>query len=45
MKSSKLYLKVPDKSELWYRIKLLADTNTMDFNKGFGDNETGCVYI
>jgi len=45
MKIGKLYLKVPYKSELWYRIKLLSDPETMDFNKGFGDDGTGCYRI
>ena len=34
MKIGKLYLKVPDKSDLWYRIKLLSDPDTM-----------GCIQI
>ena len=35
-------LHVPEYSELWYRQKLLADPNTMSYNKGDG-SENGCI--
>ncbi|MCL2017431.1 MAG: GNAT family N-acetyltransferase [Alphaproteobacteria bacterium] len=39
MENNRLYLKTPDKDELWYRIKLLGDADTMSFNPG------GCYHI
>lgn len=38
MNNQRLYLKVPEFEELWYRKKLLSDPKTMEFNKGY-DNE------
>lgn len=37
-------LHIPEYNELWYRRKLLADPDTMSYNKGYGDvSETGCI--
>ncbi len=49
MKTDRIYLHVPMYSELYYRQKLLADPQTMSYNKGYelsfsGHNpDTGCV--
>lgn len=45
---SKLQLKIPNFKELDYRRKLLADSETMSYNKGHSefdgyDKETGCI--
>ena len=45
MKRNRLYLRVPNQDELAYRIKLLADADTMEYNKGFGDDGSGCYYL
>jgi len=45
MKQNRLYLKIPNEHQLEYRIKLLADVDTMDYNKGFGDNGSGCYHL
>ena len=45
----RLHLKVPTLSELSYRQKILADPETMNYNKGFDiedssyDKSTGCI--
>jgi len=31
--------------QLAYRVKLLADKDTMKYNKGYGDNGSGCYYL
>lgn len=47
--SNRVYLYCPKLDELWYREKLLSDTKTMEYNKGYKlgfpeyDNETGCI--
>ena len=43
-KSKKLQLKIPNFKELAYRKKLLADSETMAYNIGYGEIEgTGCI--
>lgn len=48
-KTNRLYLHVPAYEELWYRQCLLADPDTMAYNKGYElgfdgyDKETGCI--
>lgn len=39
-----LELKIPNLNELEYRRHLISDEKTMDYNKGYGDNGTGCYY-
>lgn len=39
---SGICLHVPEYGELWYRQKLLADPDTMSYNKGYG-SENGCI--
>lgn len=47
--TNKISLHTPTYDELWYRQKLLSDTETMSYNKGYDlgfdgyDNETGCI--
>lgn len=49
MKTDRLYLHVPEFSELDYRRKLMADPGTMSYNKGYDlnfsgyDPDTGCI--
>lgn len=48
MGSSKIRLKVPDFKELGYRKKILADSETMAYNRGYSEfegynKETGCI--
>jgi RimJ/RimL family protein N-acetyltransferase len=49
MSSNKLYLNVPSFEELTYRQKILADPDTMSYNKGYDvpfagyNKETSCV--
>lgn len=44
-----IYLRVPEYNELWYRRKIMADPQTMSYNKGYElvcdgyDNKTGCI--
>lgn len=44
-----VFLYTPTYDELWYRQKLLSDTETMSYNKGYDlgfdgyDNNTGCI--
>lgn len=39
-----LQLRIPKLSELDYREKLLADSETMDYNIGYGEVDgTGCI--
>jgi diamine N-acetyltransferase len=45
MKNIGLYLKVPGKDELEYRIKLISDPDTMSFNRGYGDDGTGVYNV
>jgi diamine N-acetyltransferase len=45
MKNIGLYLKVPCRDELEYRIKLISDPGTMSFNRGYGDDGTGIYNI
>jgi diamine N-acetyltransferase len=45
MENTELYLKVPSKDELEYRIKLISDPDTMSFNRGYGDGGTGVYHI
>lgn len=45
---SKVFLHRPKISDLWYRKQLMADTETMAYNKGYEpfegyDRETGCI--
>ncbi|MDE6593894.1 MAG: GNAT family N-acetyltransferase [Oscillospiraceae bacterium] len=48
-KSRSIKLHVPEYSELWYRRQLLADPDTMSYNKGCNisfegyDKATGCI--
>lgn len=44
----RVYLHVPELSELWYRKQLMSDLETMSYNKGYDeyegyDKETGCI--
>lgn len=39
-----LELMIPNSNELEYRRYLISDEQTMDYNKGYGDNGTGCYY-
>lgn len=39
-----LELKIPNCNELEYRRHLISDEKTMDYNKGYGDNGTGCYH-
>lgn len=39
-----LELMIPNLNELEYRRYLISDEKTMDYNKGYGDNGTGCYY-
>lgn len=47
--SERLYLHIPSFEELDYRQKILAQPDTMSYNRGFNlyldnyDNETGCI--
>ena len=48
MEGSKIQLKVPDFKELGYRKKILADSETMAYNRGYNEfegynKETGCI--
>lgn len=44
-----LYLHVPEYDELWYRERIMSDSDTMGYNKGYDldcdgyDNATGCI--
>lgn len=40
---TKLRLYIPSEEELHYRGHLIADEETMSYNKGYGDNG-GCTY-
>lgn len=44
MSESRLYLKVPSIDELDYHSRLLADADTMNYNRGYGENGTGCYF-
>lgn len=39
-----LELMIPNLNELEYRRYLISDEKTMDYNKGYGDNGTGCYF-
>lgn len=39
---SDISLHIPEYSELWYRQRLLADPDTMSYNKGYS-GENGCI--
>ena len=41
---NKIELHIPKENELEYRRQLIADQETMDYNIGYGDDETGCYY-
>lgn len=47
--SNKIRLHVPEFDELWYREKLLLDSSTMSYNRGYDltfpgyDRSTGCI--
>ena len=47
--SDRLSLYVPSLDELWYREKIMKDSETMSYNKGYDisssgyDKETGCI--
>jgi N-acetylglutamate synthase-like GNAT family acetyltransferase len=44
MVCDRLQLRIPKLSELNYRKKILADSETMDYNIGYGEvDETGCI--
>lgn len=45
MLRNRVYLKTPSINELDYRIKLLADAKTMQYNVGYGDDGSGCYYL
>ena len=40
---NRLKLHIPSENELEYRLYLIADEDTMGYNKGYGDNG-GCTY-
>ena len=42
--NQRLYLKVPQFEELWYRKQLLGDPKTMEFNKGLDDQTNNYNY-
>lgn len=44
MLRNRLYLKKPTIEELDYHRKLLSDANTMNYNKGYGENGSGCYF-
>jgi len=41
---NKIHFTIPTKNDLWYRIKLLSDPDTMSYNIGYGENGTGCYH-
>jgi len=45
MMQSRIYLNVPSENQLDYRIKLLANADTMGYNRGSGDDGSGCYNL
>lgn len=41
---NKIELYIPNENELEYRRHLISDEETMNYNMGYGDDETGCYY-